>query len=124
MVADALFDCFAQLCLANVLQVKVVRVIDEFSAVVLLGVFDAVEKVLLQAVHIDMDRLSTERYSQMAASLRGSVMLAGAMLGRFHRAFVPTPGGDKIGRRRLDTHFSGFEKLGATSFIKSSFKTN
>ena len=67
-----------------------------------------------KADRIDMDRLSTERYSQMATSLRGSVMLAGAMLGRFHRAFVPTPGGDKIGRRRLDTHFSGFEKLGAT----------
>ena len=74
-----------------------------------------------------MDRLSTERYSQMAASLRGSVMLAGAMLGRFHRAFVPTPGGDKIGRRRLDTHFSGFEKLGATinySFEKKAYEVS
>lgn len=79
-----------------------------------------------KADRIDMDRLSTERYSQMAASLRGSVMLAGAMLGRFHRAFVPTPGGDKIGRRRLDTHFSGFEKLGATinySFEKKSIRS-
>lgn len=63
----------------------------------------------------------------MAASLRGSVMLAGAMLGRFHRAFVPTPGGDKIGRRRLDTHFSGFEKLGATinySFEKKAYEVS
>lgn len=80
-----------------------------------------------KADRIDMDRLSTERYSQMAASLRGSVMLAGAMLGRFHRAFVPTPGGDKIGRRRLDTHFSGFEKLGATinySFEKKAYEVS
>ena len=54
-------------------------------------------------------------------------MLAGAMLGRFHRAFVPTPGGDKIGRRRLDTHFSGFEKLGATinySFEKKAYEVS
>ena len=80
-----------------------------------------------KADRIDMDRLSTERYPQMAASLRGSVMLAGAMLGRFHRAFVPTPGGDKIGRRRLDTHFSGFEKLGATinySFEKKAYEVS
>ena len=80
-----------------------------------------------KADRIDMDRLSTERYSQMAALLRGSVMLAGAMLGRFHRAFVPTPGGDKIGRRRLDTHFSGFEKLGATinySFEKKAYEVS
>ena len=46
--------------------------------------------------------------------LRGSVMLAGPMLSRFRKAFIPKPGGDKIGRRRLDTHIIGFEKLGAT----------
>ena len=45
--------------------------------------------------------------------MRGSVMLAGPMLARFKKAYIPKPGGDKIGRRRLDTHIIGFEKLGA-----------
>ena len=49
----------------------------------------------------------------MTGRLRGSVMLAGPMLARFKKAYVPKPGGDKIGRRRLDTHIIGFQKLGA-----------
>lgn len=65
-----------------------------------------------KADRVDIDRIYTERYSQMAASLRGSIMLIGPLLARFGRAYIPTPGGDKIGRRRLDTHFFGFEKLG------------
>ena len=48
-----------------------------------------------------------------AASLRGSVMLAGPLLARFKKAYIPKPGGDKIGRRKFDTHIIGFEKLGA-----------
>ncbi|MCH3923496.1 MAG: UDP-N-acetylglucosamine 1-carboxyvinyltransferase [Bacteroidales bacterium] len=62
---------------------------------------------------IDIEKIYTEEYKKKAASLRGSIMLVGPMLARFHKAFIPTPGGDKIGRRRLDTHFTGFEKLGA-----------
>ncbi len=65
------------------------------------------------AKEVNIDRIYTEEYSRKASSLRGSVMLAGAMLARFGKACIPTPGGDKIGRRRLDTHFFGFEKLGA-----------
>lgn len=57
--------------------------------------------------------LETEEYRQKAAALRGSVMLLGPILARFGKASLPKPGGDKIGRRRLDTHFLGFQKLGA-----------
>ena len=75
-----------------------------------------------QAKNIDIEYIFTPEFRKKAQSLRGSVMITGALLGRFHRALLPKPGGDKIGRRRLDTHFLGFEKLGATfeydSFLK------
>jgi len=63
---------------------------------------------------IDLSALDSPEYRSQAGALRGSIMLAGPLLSRFGRAVVPQPGGDKIGRRRLDTHFIGFEKLGAT----------
>ena len=69
-----------------------------------------------QADDVNIDYLHSETYKKKSGRLRGSVMLAGPMLGRFKKAFIPKPGGDKIGRRRLDTHIIGFEKLGA-SFI-------
>ena len=65
------------------------------------------------AREIDLDYLLTEDYRRRCARLRGSVMLIGPMLARFGRGFIPRPGGDKIGRRRLDTHFIGLQKLGA-----------
>lgn len=65
------------------------------------------------AREIDFDYLHTEDYRQRCTRLRGSVMLIGPMLARFGRGFIPRPGGDKIGRRRLDTHFIGLQKLGA-----------
>lgn len=65
------------------------------------------------ASEINMDFLQSEVYEQKAASLRGSIMILGPLLARFGKAKIPKPGGDKIGRRRLDTHFIGFEKLGA-----------
>jgi UDP-N-acetylglucosamine 1-carboxyvinyltransferase len=67
-----------------------------------------------EAKNIDTDYLFSERYQEDAKKIRGSVMLIGPLLARFGKAFLPKPGGDKIGRRRLDTHFLGFEKLGAT----------
>jgi len=69
-----------------------------------------------QADEVNIDYLHSEAYKKKSGRLRGSVMLAGPMLARFRKAFIPKPGGDKIGRRRLDTHIIGFEKLGA-SFI-------
>jgi UDP-N-acetylglucosamine 1-carboxyvinyltransferase len=66
-----------------------------------------------QADNVNIDYLRSEDYKKKSGRLRGSVMLAGPMLARFKKAFIPKPGGDKIGRRRLDTHIIGFEKLGA-----------
>ncbi|MEO9022375.1 MAG: UDP-N-acetylglucosamine 1-carboxyvinyltransferase [Ginsengibacter sp.] len=66
-----------------------------------------------QANEVDADYLSSPSFRKKTGRLRGSVMLAGPMLARFKKAFVPKPGGDKIGRRRLDTHIIGFKSLGA-----------
>ncbi|MBL7708546.1 MAG: UDP-N-acetylglucosamine 1-carboxyvinyltransferase [Chitinophagaceae bacterium] len=69
---------------------------------------------IFQADNVNIDYLHSETYKKKSGRLRGSVMLAGPMLSRFRKAFIPKPGGDKIGRRRLDTHIIGFEKLGAS----------
>ena len=66
-----------------------------------------------QANDVNIDYLHSETFRKKSGRLRGSVMLAGPMLSRFRKAFIPKPGGDKIGRRRLDTHIIAFEKLGA-----------
>ncbi len=69
---------------------------------------------IFQADDVNIDYLHSEAYKKKSGRLRGSVMLAGPMLARYRKAFIPKPGGDKIGRRRLDTHIIGFEKLNAT----------
>ena len=66
-----------------------------------------------QANELNLDYLDSVDFVKKCASLRGSVLMIGPLLGRFRKATVSKPGGDKIGRRRLDTHFLGFEKLGA-----------
>jgi UDP-N-acetylglucosamine 1-carboxyvinyltransferase len=66
-----------------------------------------------QADQINLDYLQTDDFVKKCASLRGSVMIAGPLVARFGKALIPKPGGDKIGRRRLDTHFEGIRKLGA-----------
>lgn len=66
-----------------------------------------------KAENVDMDYLQTPEFFKKSASLRGSVMIVGPLVARFGKAIIPKPGGDKIGRRRLDTHFIGIEKLGA-----------
>jgi len=68
---------------------------------------------IFQADDVNIDYLHSETFRKKSGKLRGSVMFAGPMLARFRKAFIPKPGGDKIGRRRLDTHIIGFEKLGA-----------
>ncbi|WP_068474131.1 UDP-N-acetylglucosamine 1-carboxyvinyltransferase [Saccharicrinis aurantiacus] len=67
-----------------------------------------------KADKIDLDYLQTIEFRKKASSLRGSIMIMGPLLARYGKAYFPKPGGDKIGRRRLDTHFIGFEKLGAS----------
>jgi UDP-N-acetylglucosamine 1-carboxyvinyltransferase len=69
-----------------------------------------------RASEIDLDYLKSDEFKEKGTSLRGSIMVLGPLLARYGKGYVPAPGGDKIGRRRLDTHFIGFQKLGA-SFI-------
>jgi UDP-N-acetylglucosamine 1-carboxyvinyltransferase len=66
-----------------------------------------------KAEKIDVDYLSSDAYKEKSSSIRGSIMIVGPLLARHGKGYIPRPGGDKIGRRRLDTHFIGFEKLGA-----------
>ena len=68
---------------------------------------------IFQADNVDADYFATDDFRQKSSKMRGSVMIAGPMLARFKKAYIPKPGGDKIGRRRLDTHIIGFERLGA-----------
>ena len=69
--------------------------------------------ITIQAKSINFSYFNEEAYQQTASKLRGSVMMIGPMLARFGKAYMPKPGGDKIGRRRIDTHVSGLKKLGA-----------
>lgn len=71
------------------------------------------ESYTFQADQVDLDFLQSEDYKVQGRGLRGSIMLVGPLLARFGKGYIPRPGGDKIGRRRLDTHFEGFIKLGA-----------
>lgn len=66
-----------------------------------------------QADDVDLEYLHSEKFKEKGSGLRGSIMVVGPMLARFGKGYIPQPGGDKIGRRRLDTHFIGFQKLGA-----------
>lgn len=66
-----------------------------------------------KAEHIDIDYLASQEFMKQGGSLRGSVMIMGPLVARFGKTIIPKPGGDKIGRRRMDTHFEGIQKLGA-----------
>ena len=72
------------------------------------------------AKDVSIEYLRSDDFKQKAGSLRGSIMVVGPLLARFGEGYIPKPGGDKIGRRRLDTHFIGFEKLGAKFHYDSS----
>ena len=74
---------------------------------------EAESVIAFEAVNIDLSYLQSAQFRAQSASLRGSIMIVGPLLARFGSAFIPRPGGDKIGRRRVDTHFTGFQKLGA-----------
>ena len=72
-----------------------------------------IDSYRFRAAQVDMEYLGSDEFLKKCASLRGSIMLVGPLLARFGRAVISRPGGDKIGRRRLDTHFLGIQKLGA-----------
>lgn len=71
------------------------------------------EEYTFQADNVDVDYLNSPEFKKKGGSLRGSIMIVGPLLSRFGKGYIPKPGGDKIGRRRLDTHFIGFQNLGA-----------
>ena len=94
--------------------IDVIKLIDLLS---FLGV--KVKKILknkysFKADDVNVDYLQSESFKKKGSSLRGSIMVVGPLLARFGKGFIPKPGGDKIGRRRLDTHFLGLIKLGAS----------
>ncbi len=74
------------------------------------------------AAQVNIDFLKSPEYAKKTATLRGSIMIIGPLLARFGRGFIPQPGGDKIGRRRVDTHFIGLQKLGANFYFDSENK--
>lgn len=105
----------AERCVIN----NVPDIVDVNKLIDLLGALGVkVEKLgngswAFQADDVNVDFLISEDFKKRGAALRGSVMIVGPLLARFGRGYIPKPGGDKIGRRRLDTHFIGFQNLGA-----------
>jgi UDP-N-acetylglucosamine 1-carboxyvinyltransferase len=110
--------CAALLTDQKVTLSNVPNIIDVNLLIELIGDMGAlVERpdantVVIEAKNIDLDYFSGQTFKHKSGKLRGAVMLAGPLLARFKKAQIPQPGGDKIGRRRLDTHIRGFEKLG------------
>ncbi len=100
--------------ISNIPDIKDVnKLIDLLAA---LGVkIDRIDKdtYVFEAKDINIDYFQSPEFKEKGGGLRGSIMIVGPLLARFGKAAIPKPGGDKIGRRRLDTHFLGFEKLGA-----------
>ncbi|TRX72177.1 UDP-N-acetylglucosamine 1-carboxyvinyltransferase [Carboxylicivirga sp. M1479] len=94
-------------------------IVDVNNLIDLLGVMGVVINRIdrntceFTAANVNLEFLQSDEFKKRASSLRGSIMIMGPLLARFGKAYFPKPGGDKIGRRRLDTHFIGFEKLGA-----------
>ncbi len=95
------------------------EIIDVMQLIDLLGEIGVIVEMLgegkysFEAREVDLEYMQSDGFRQRASRLRGSVMIIGPLLARYGCAYMPKPGGDKIGRRRLDTHFLGFEKLGA-----------
>ncbi len=83
---------------------------------------DGIDKYTFQADNVDLKYLESDEFVTKCSKLRGSIMLVGPLVSRFGKAIVSKPGGDKIGRRRLDTHFLGIEALGAKFLYKEDRK--
>ena len=111
--------CATLLTPERVVVRNIPRILDVMQLIELLRRMSVIVEQLaddtyaFQARDIDFEYLQSDDYRQRCTRLRGSVMLIGPMLARFGVGYIPKPGGDKIGRRRLDTHFIGFQKLGA-----------
>jgi UDP-N-acetylglucosamine 1-carboxyvinyltransferase len=111
--------CAVLLTAEPVTITNIPEIVDVLKLIDLLGDMGVkVEKLAkgeyrFQADAVDLEYLKTADYKKKAASLRGSIMVVGPLLARYGKGYIPKPGGDKIGRRRLDTHFLGFQNLGA-----------
>ena len=111
--------CATLLTPQRVVVRNIPRILDVMQLIELLGCMGVEVEQLAEDTYafcardIDFEYLKSDDYRQRCTRLRGSVMLIGPMLARFGVGYIPKPGGDKIGRRRLDTHFLGFQKLGA-----------
>ena len=111
--------CAVILSTEKIIIHNIPEIIDVNKLIVLLGKLGVKIKKLskgsysFQADEINLDYLETEAFKVDGRGLRGSIMIVGPLLARYGRGYIPKPGGDKIGRRRLDTHFEGFIKLGA-----------
>ena len=100
--------------IANIPDIKDVNMLIELLQAMGVKVQkESTDTYVFCADDVDTDYLLSENFKKKGAGLRGSIMIIGPMLARFGKAYMPKPGGDKIGRRRLDTHFLGFEHLGA-----------
>lgn len=112
--------CAVLLTADKVTLSNVPDIIDVNKLIYILGELGVkIEKInadtyTFQADDINLKYLESEKFKKDGSSLRGSIMIVGPLLARFGKGYIPRPGGDKIGRRRLDTHFEGFIKLGAT----------
>ena len=112
--------CAVLLTSEKVVIKNVPDIIDVNKLIFILGELGVkVEKLsrssyAFKANEINLDYLESDDFKRDGSSLRGSIMIVGPLLARFGRGYIPRPGGDKIGRRRLDTHFEGFIRLGAT----------
>jgi UDP-N-acetylglucosamine 1-carboxyvinyltransferase len=111
--------CAVLLTSEKVIINNIPDIIDINKLITLLGNLGVkIEKIgsgsyVFQADEVDVDYLETEAFKKEGGALRGSIMIVGPLLARFGKGYIPKPGGDKIGRRRLDTHFEGFINLGA-----------
>jgi len=100
--------------ISNIPDIRdIVKLIELLQAMGVVVEKTADDSYTFQAKDIDLEYLLTDDFTKRATELRGSIMIVGPLLSRFGKARIPQPGGDKIGRRRLDTHFIGFQKLGA-----------
>jgi UDP-N-acetylglucosamine 1-carboxyvinyltransferase len=94
--------------------IDVIKLIDLLSSLGVKTHQISKNKYSFKADNVDVDYLKSDSFKAKGSSLRGSIMIVGPLLSRFGKGYIPKPGGDKIGRRRLDTHFLGLIKLGAS----------
>jgi len=104
----------------NIPDIRDVKKLIELLASLGVKVTGNSHSFTFEASEINTEYLRTEQFREQSISLRGSIMIVGPLLARFGEALIPKPGGDKIGRRRVDTHFIGFQKLGAEFEFDSS----